>query len=41
MSDEEEAKQAPDFLAALPEFLGPAVEYTAGFLQRQILFLET
>jgi hypothetical protein len=41
MSDEEVAQQAPDFLAAFPDLLGPAVGYTAGFVQRQILFLKT
>ena len=41
MSDVEVAKQAAFGLAAFPELVGPAVEYTADFVHRQTLFLGT
>ena len=41
MSDHEKSKEPPIGWAAFPQLFGPAVEYAADFVQRQILFWDT
>ena len=41
MSDHERSKEPPIGWAAFPQLFGPAVEYAADFVQRQILFWDT